>query len=44
VLKGCKTSAKAILAKPQKYESGGRLKVKIHILFYGENSLTVTPR
>jgi hypothetical protein len=25
----------------QKYERGGRLKVKIHILFYGDNSWTV---
>jgi hypothetical protein len=27
-------------SKNQKYEHGGQLKVKIHILLYGENSST----
>jgi hypothetical protein len=26
----------------KKYECGGRLKVKLHILFYGDNSWTVS--
>jgi hypothetical protein len=34
----CNTATVAII---QKYEYGRRLKVKIHILFYGENSWTV---
>jgi hypothetical protein len=30
-----------ISVKPQKYKRGRQLKVKIHILFYGDNSRTV---
>jgi hypothetical protein len=29
---------KTVFVKNQKYEHGGRLIVKIHILFYGDNS------
>jgi hypothetical protein len=29
-----------VFVKNQKYEHGGRLIVKIHILFYGDNSWT----
>jgi hypothetical protein len=29
---------KTIFARIQKYKHGGQLKVKIHILFYGENT------
>jgi hypothetical protein len=32
------TSIKTVFVKNQKYECGGQLKVKIHILFYGDNS------
>jgi hypothetical protein len=28
----------SLLQKNQKYEYGGQLKVKIHVLFYGDNS------
>jgi hypothetical protein len=30
-----------MFVKNKKYERGGRLKVKVHILFYGDNSWTV---
>jgi hypothetical protein len=32
------------LVKDKKYERGGRLKVKIHILFYEDNSSTIGPK
>jgi hypothetical protein len=39
-----RTFNKTTFTRNQKYEHGERLKVKIKILFYAENSLTVTRR
>jgi hypothetical protein len=38
------TNSRTICAKNQNHECGGRLNVKIHILFHGDNSRTVTLR
>jgi hypothetical protein len=42
VLKGWTTFSEIIFVKNQKYESGGRLKFKKYISFYGDNSWTVS--
>jgi hypothetical protein len=39
-----KTFNETIFVNDQKYGHGGRLKVKIHILFYGGNSWTTALR
>jgi hypothetical protein len=44
ILRRWTTFYKTTFTRFQKYERGRRLKVKIHILFYGENSWTVTLR
>jgi hypothetical protein len=41
IFRGWTTFNKTTFAKVQKYEHGGQLIVKIHILLYGQNSLTV---
>jgi hypothetical protein len=38
------TFTNTIFLKNQKYEHGGQLKVKLHVLFYGNNSQTVALR
>jgi hypothetical protein len=43
-LEGWTTLNKTIFVKNKKYEFGSRLKHKIHILFYGDNSWTITLR
>jgi hypothetical protein len=37
-LQTMKTFNNTTFVRSQKYEAGGGLKVKIHILFYGDNS------
>jgi hypothetical protein len=41
---GWTTFNNTTFARIQKYEHGGRLDAKIHVLFYGDNSLTVAFR
>jgi hypothetical protein len=38
LLKGWTTFSQTISMKDKKYEGGGRMKVKINILFYGDNA------